>query len=210
MASDTFTFSSKVPDQAVPFGLVCAGYNGHLRYFFSRHIPDARRVLLVESGPRHLIENLLPGLYGQPVNQRVDLFTCFSGMPRGFDTSRGEILRTSDYQGRAARKQFYARLRRSGYDMMGIVCADTPLMAKWKWALVWQVPAKVFILNENGDYFWFDYSQWRMMVRFLLFRAGLSGGEGAATVSRLIFAPFVLLYLLGFAAYIHLRRALRT
>ena len=181
-----------------------------MRYFFSRHIPEPRRLLLVESGPRHLIENLLPGLYQQAVNQRVDLFTCFSGAPRGFDPERGEVFRTMDYQGRAARRNLYAMLRRRGYDVLGIVCADTPLMAKWKWALAWQAPAKVFILNENGDYFWFDYSQWRTMLRFLVFRAGLSGGEGAATVSRLAFAPFVLLYLLGFAAYIHLRRALRT
>jgi len=181
-----------------------------LRYFFSRHVPDLRRVLLVESGPRHLIEDLLPGIYSQTVNRRVDLFTCFSGAPRGFDASRGEVFRTQDYPGRAERKKLYARLRRQGYDALGIVCADTPLMAKWKWALAWQVPAKVFILNENGDYFWFDYSQWRTMLHFLLFRAGLTGAEGAATLARLAFAPFVLLYLLAFAAYIHLRRALRT
>ena len=187
-----------------------AGYNRNLRYFFSRHVPDARRVLLVESGPRHLIEDILPGLYTQPVNQRVDLFTCFSGLPRGFDTGRGEVFRTHDYQGRAARRRLYAMLRHRGYDILGILCADTPVMAKWKWALAWQVPAKVFILNENCDYFWFDYTQWRTMLHFLLFRAGLTGAEGAATVARLVFAPFVLLYLLGFAAYIHLRRALRT
>jgi hypothetical protein len=187
-----------------------AGYNRNLRYFFSRHVPDARRVLLVESGPRHLIEDILPGLYTQPVNQRVDLFTCFSGLPRGFDTGRGEVFRTHDYQGRAARRRLYSMLRHRGYDILGILCADTPVMAKWKWALAWQVPAKVFILNENCDYFWFDYTQWRTMLHFLLFRAGLTGAEGAATVARLVFAPFVLLYLLGFAAYIHLRRALRT
>lgn len=164
----------------------------------------------MESGPRRLIESLLPGLYQQKVNQRVDLFTCFSGVPQGFDPQRGEVFRTQDYQGREARKKLYGMLRRRGYDVVGIICADTPLMAKWKWALAWQVPAKVFILNENCDYFWLDYSQWRTMLHFALFRAGLSGGEGAATVSRLLLVPFVLLYLLGFAAYIHLRRALRT
>jgi hypothetical protein len=167
-------------------------------------------VLLVESGPRHLIENLLPGLYQQAVNQRVDLFTCFSGAPQTFDPARGDIFRASDWPGRTGRKKLYAMLRQRGYDVMGIVCADSPLLFKWKWALAWQVPAKVFLLNENGDYFWFDWSQWRTMLHFAAVRAGLSGGEGAATVSRIVFAPFVLLYLLAFAAYIHLRRALRT
>lgn len=169
-----------------------------------------RRVLLVESGSRRLIESILTGLYSQPVNQRVDLITCFSGAPRNFDPARGEILRTQDHRGRAARRKLYAMLRRRGYDVLGIVCSDEAVLAKWKWALVWQVPAKVFILNENCDYFWLDYSQWRIMLHFVLFRLGLSGSEGAATVGRLLFAPFVLLYLLVFAAYIHLRRALRT
>jgi hypothetical protein len=181
-----------------------------LRYFFSRHIPPLGRVLLVESGSRHLIESLLPGIYSQPVNQRVDLFTCFSGLPRGFDPGRGEVFRTLDWQGRAARRKLYALLRRRGYDVLGILCSDEAVMARWKWALVWQVPAKVFIVNENCDYFWFDCTHWRTMLHFLLFRAGLTGGEGAATLGRLIFVPFVLLYLLAFAAYVHLRRALRA
>jgi len=181
-----------------------------LRYFFSRHVPDLRRVLLVESGSRHLIESLLPGIYTQPVNRRVDLVTCFSGLPQGFDPSRGEVFRTQDWQGRAARKRLYAMLRRRGYDALGILCSDEAVMARWKWALVWQVPAKVFIVNENCDYFWLDYSQWRTILHFLLFRAGLTGAEGAATLARLAFVPFVLLYLLAFAAYVHLRRALRA
>ena len=29
-------------------------------------------------------------------------------------------------------------------------------MAKWKWALALRLPAKVFVINENGDYFWLD------------------------------------------------------
>ncbi|MGB9611980.1 MAG: hypothetical protein ACPL7M_13500 [Bryobacteraceae bacterium] len=181
-----------------------------MRYFFSRRIPPLRRVLLVESGSRRLIESLLPGIYSQPVNERVDLFTCFSGLPHGFDTGRGEVFRTQDYPGRAQRKKLYAMLRRRGYDVCGILCSDEAVMAKWKWALVWQVPAKVFIVNENCDYFWFDFSQWRTMLHFVLFRAGLTGGETVATLGRLIFVPFVLLYLLAFAAYVHLRRAIRT
>lgn len=167
-------------------------------------------MLLVESGSRRLIESILPGLYNQPVNQRVDLITCFSGAPGNFDPSRGEIIRTQDHRGRAARRRLFAMLRRRGYDVVGIVCSDEAVLARWKWALAWQVPAKVFVLNENCDYFWFDYSQARTMLHFLLFRLGLTGVEGAATVGRLLFAPFVLLYLLAFAAYIHLRRAIRT
>ena len=27
-------------------------------------------------------------------------------------------------------------------------------MTKWKWLIALRIPAKVFIVNENGDYFW--------------------------------------------------------
>lgn len=167
-------------------------------------------MLLVESGSRRLIEALLPGLYARPVNERVDLFTCFSGVPEGFDAGRGEVFRTADFQGRAARRRLYAALRGRLYDVAGIVCSGEAVMARWKWAIAWQIPAKVFVLNENGDYFWFDWSQWRTMRHFVLYRAGLTGAEGVATLARLVIAPFVLLYLLAFAAYVHLRRTLRT
>lgn len=156
------------------------------------------------------MESLLPWVYSLPEIQRADLFTCFSGLPQGFDTRRGEVFRTLDWQGRAARKKLYAALRRRGYDMVGILCSDEAVMAKWKWALAWQIPAKILIINENCDFFWLDCSHWRTILHFLLFRAGLTGGEGAATLGRIAVAPFVVIYLLGFAAYVHLRRALRT
>ncbi len=167
--------------------------------------------MLVESGSRYLIEHLLPGLYSNhPSNERVDLITCFPGLPKGFDESRGQVFRTTDYQGRDGRKRLYAHLRRAGYDILGIVCAGEPIMTKWKWALALQAPSKVFILNENGDYFWLDRGQWKTIRHFVLFRAGLSGAEGVATLTRLALFPFTFTYLVLFAAYVHLRRALRT
>ncbi len=168
-------------------------------------------MLLVESGSRYLIEGLLSGLYSNhPVNERVDLVTCFPGTPKGFDTSRGTVYRVTDYVGRAARTSLYAKLRAEGYDITGIVCSGEPIMTKWKWTLAWQVPAKVFILNENGDYFWFERAQWRIIKHFALFRAGLSGTAGVSTALRLLLFPFTFTYLLLFAAYFHLRRIART
>lgn len=168
-------------------------------------------MLLVESGSRYLVENLLSGLYANhPVNERVDLITCFPGLPKGFDTARGTVYRVTDYIGRAARKGFYEKLLVESYDIVGIICSGEAIMTKWKWVLAWQVPAKVFILNENGDYFWFDRTHWRTIKHFVLFRAGLSGAEGVATVLRLLLFPFTFIYLLLFAAYVHMRRIART
>jgi hypothetical protein len=30
-------------------------------------------------------------------------------------------------------------------------------MTKWKWMLAARLPGKVFVVNENGDYFWLDH-----------------------------------------------------
>jgi hypothetical protein len=167
-------------------------------------------VVLVESGSRYLLEHLLPGIYANhPANERVDLITCFPGLPKGFDESRGTVYRTTDYQGRARRRQLYEQLRSTGYDILGLICSGEPIMTGWKWTLALQVPAKTFILNENGDYFWLDRGQWKTIRHFVLFRAGLSGAEGVATLTRLALFPFTFTYLLLFAAYIHTRRAIR-
>jgi hypothetical protein len=83
-------------------------------------------------------------------------------------------------------------------------------MVKWKWALAARLPAKLFILNENGDYFWFDRGHWSSIRHFLLFRAGLSGAGAVRTIGRLILFPLTLLYLILYAATVHFRRKLRT
>src|SRR5260370_38334720 len=84
------------------------------------------------------------------------------------------------------------------------------MMTRWKWMVAARVPAKMFILNENGDYFWVDRGHLGVIRHFLLFRAGLSGAGAVRTLARLIAFPFALLYLILFAASVHLRRKLRT
>jgi hypothetical protein len=182
-----------------------------VRYFLSQHIPPFRRVLLVESGSRYLLDDLLPGLYAtHPEIERVDLVTCFPGAPAAFDAGRGEVLRVYNYVGRAARKGLYALLKQRQYDVLGLICSGEAIMTKWKWALAWQTPAKVFVLNENGDYFWADRGQLGTIRHFLLYRAGLTGSSAVSTVTELVLFPFALSYLLMFAAYVHLRRKARA
>jgi hypothetical protein len=64
-------------------------------------------------------------------------------------------------------------------------------------------------LNENGDYFWFDYSNWPIIRHFVLFRAGLSGAGAVRTLVRLLLFPLTLLYLVLYAAVVHTRAAIR-
>lgn len=180
-----------------------------MKYFLRARYPAVSSILLVESGSRAIVEKVLPALrrgYGEEV--RIDIVSCFAARPSGFD-ERTRVYRVGEYRGREGRRKLYRELIANGYSVMGIVCSGEPLMTKWKAALAVKVPAKVFIVNENADYFWLDFGHQRQIRRFVLFRAGLAGAGAVRTLARLVSFPFALLYLLLYASVIHTRRALR-
>ena len=181
-----------------------------MRYFLSKYVPPFSRVLLVESGRRQLMEDLLSGLYDVHPAMQADLLTCYGGVPDNFRTSRGAVYRVTDYPDPSSRKRLYAELDANRYPIVGIVCSAEPIMTKWKWMLAARIPGKVFILNENGDYFWLDRGHLGNIRHFILFRAGLTGAGAVRTLARLILFPFTLFYLILYAATVHLRRKLRT
>jgi hypothetical protein len=180
-----------------------------LRGFFTRTIPPFTKILLIESGSRHLLERLIPILYETHGEQmQMDLFTCYAGVPAGFRD--GAVFNVSDYRGLEGRKRLYTELKSRGYTVAGMICSAEPIMMKWKWAIAARIPAKIFVLNENCDYFWLHRERWRMMLHFMLFRAGLTGGAAIPTIARLLFFPAMLAYLMLYAGFVHLRRKLRT
>jgi hypothetical protein len=144
--------------------------------------------------------------YGQEIF--IDLVTCYSGLPAGFSTETTTVYRVTDYRGREGRTRLYRELAKNSYSVMGIICSAEPIMTKWKWSLAARLPAKMFILNENGDYFWVDYGHWAIIRHFALFRAGLAGSDAVRTLARLALFPFTLLFLLSYAATVHLARRL--
>jgi hypothetical protein len=178
-----------------------------VRYFLRRGQPSVSRILLVESGSRHLIERALPTLrrtYGESIP--IDLVTCYTGAPQGIDA----VHRVVDHRGTGGRRKLYRALEANNYPIMGMICSAEPIMTKWKWALAARLPVKVFIINENADYFWLDRGNWPAVLHFALFRAGLTGASAARTLGRLLVFPFALLYLLLYASAVHIRRAWRT
>lgn len=179
-----------------------------MRHFFRRGNPPFTRVVLVESGPRQLFDDLIPKLYATYGDQlEIDLVTCYAGVPAGF---RGTVYRVTEYTGSLARKRLYTELATRDYRIAGIICSGVPVMTKWKWMLAARLRAKVFVLNENGDYFWLDRGHWRVMSHFAFYRAGLTGAEAIPTIARLLFFPVTFSYLLLYAAFVHLRRKVRT
>jgi hypothetical protein len=164
----------------------------------------------VESGSRHLLEGLITGIrqsYGEEIF--VDLVTCYGGLPKGFRPETTVVYRVTDYRGRRARAQLIRTLARNGYSIMGILCSAEPIMTKWKWAIAARVPAKMFVLNENCDYFWVDRTNLDTIRHFVLFRAGLAGAGAVRTLAQVVLFPFTLLYLLLYATTVHVRRAMR-
>lgn len=181
-----------------------------MRHFFTKAVPPFSRVLLVESGSRELFENLLPILYQDYPEMICDLVTCYAGVPKNFREDQGGVYRVTDYPAGLARQRFYKDLRANGYNIVGIICSAEPIMTKWKWMLAARVPGKVFVLNENGDYFWMDHGNLSTMRYFILFRAGLTGSGAVRTLARVVLFPFSLLYLILYAITVHSRRLLRT
>jgi hypothetical protein len=180
-----------------------------MRYFFSRRIPHADSILLIESGSRSLLEAVGPGLrqtWGEDV--AIDLVTCYARLPDGFPENT-RVYRTTDYRGREGRGRLYRELAKNRYGLVGMICSGEPILMKWKWAIALRLRAKVFLINENGDYFWFDRGHLDLLRQIVLLRSGLADAGAVRTLARLVSFPFTLTYLLLYASTVHARRALR-
>jgi hypothetical protein len=180
-----------------------------LRHLLTRRQPSFSRVLLVESGSRSLIELTIRTIYLLHGEQcLIDVVTCYAGSPSGL-RENSAVYRVSEYRDRSGRGRFMRELRARQYTVAAIVCSAEPIMTKWKWWIAARLPVKIFVVNENADWFWIDRAHWRVIAHFAMFRAGLTGGEAAASAARFALFPFMLAYLLVFAGWIHLRRFLR-
>ena len=177
-----------------------------MRYFFSRRVPHPHRVLLIESGSRGVIEKLLPLLPGAFGHVEIDLVTCYVDQPAGFT---GRVFNVNEYGGPSGRDRLLADLAVRDYQLTGLLCTAEPIMTKWKWWLAWKLPVKVFIINENADFFWCDWSHFGVVWNFALERAGLTGAAAVPALARLLFLPVTVSFLLAYAGTVHLRRRLR-
>jgi hypothetical protein len=178
-----------------------------MKYLFSQAEPKGTRILLVESGSRSLFENTVPLMTDTwAAEYRLDLLTCYGGTPEGFPADT-EVFRVHDYNTSERREELVRQLRSRDYAYLGIICSAEPIMTKWKWMIALRVPAKVFIVNENGDYFWLNRENWSVVREFALVRAGLHGAGATRTLARLFAFPFAVIYLLLYALFAHTRRA---
>ena len=180
-----------------------------MRYTVSRRSPEGIRLLLIESGSRSLAEGILPHLQSDWAEAyEIDLVTCYGGLPAGLPPET-KVFRVADYSAPEKRRALIQELRTREYAFIGMICSAEPIMTKWKWLLALRLPAKLFIINENGDYFWFHRENAAILREFALVRMGLEGAGAIRTLARVAVFPFAVLYLLLYAFSAHARRALR-
>jgi hypothetical protein len=130
--------------------------------------------------------------------------------PRTFDPQQGQIFDTHRVQNVHARKTFLAELRSTRYSAICILCTGASVMTKWKWMTAAMVPAKVLLVNENGDTFWLDRGHLGYIKGMVSERLRLNQISPLRVLQELFLFPFTLMILFAFAAKTHVRRILRT
>ena len=179
-----------------------------MRYIFSGRTPPGSRILLVESGSRSLAEGILAHLKSSWAEGcEIDLVTCYGGLPDGLPATT-TVFRVTEYGSAEGRARLIRELKSRDYAYAGIICSAEPIMTKWKWLIALRVPARFFVVNENGDYFWLHRQNAAVVREFALVRAGLSGTGAIRTLARLALFPFTIVFLLMYAFTAHARRAL--
>jgi hypothetical protein len=167
-------------------------------------------MLLIESGSRSLLEGILPHLRTvRGPDIPIDVVTCYAGLPAGFGPET-IVYRVTDYGSPQGRRELIRLLRSRQYSIAGMICSAEPIMTKWKWLIALGIPAKIFILNENGDYFWIHRDNVSNIRQFSLVRLGLSGAGAIRTLGRMLIFPFSVLFLLLYAFTAHTGRFVRS
>jgi hypothetical protein len=82
-------------------------------------------------------------------------------------------------------------------------------MASWRTAALFLFPSKFLIVNENSDFFWLDRGHWRNLLQLWMHRSGIFEESAVRAAARVVAFPFGLVFLLGYAGYVHLARGLR-
>lgn len=175
-----------------------------MRYFWDvKRFPEKGPILLVESGTRELLERAIPTVrtFWGGMTPPIDVFTCFNGVPEGIGDD-GQIYRVADYP-KSERQRLLREFKNRGYAVMGVVCSDEAILNKWKWMIMLGVPAKLLVINESGDCFWFDRNNWSAIREFVVSRSGMTGATVLRSILQTAALPFTFTWLVCFAAGAH-------
>lgn len=174
-----------------------------MKYFFSRKVPSAQDILLMESGSPEVARTALEGIRKMFPSARCHLCTCWPNPPAGLFAS---VLRVTDYPSSWDKLRLLYSYRQKGWEVLVMLCTGEPILWRWKIAALLLLPAKVLIINENADFFWLDWGNRKTFRRFLAIRWGVNQEELLQTALRACVFPLTLLVLLVTAAWLYARR----
>ena len=176
---------------------------------FRKSRPPFGRVLLIESGPRPAADQFLQQIYGLEGCREVDVLTCFSTPPEAFQSERGQVFFVTDPAIAGNRRQFIRQVASVPYDVVAVLSTDSGILRNWKWAVALLTRAKIVLVRESAEFFFFDYGYLRQVkVDFAHFRRKQMTRLRLA--GEVLLMPFMISYLLLYAGQVHLRRLLRN
>jgi hypothetical protein len=174
-----------------------------MKDFFGRKFPSGGDVLIIESGSPHITDRAVIGLHRMFPNSPLHLATCW---PNRAGRDFAQVFAVGEYAGRSEKVGLLGSFRRHGYSVLALLCSGEPIMNLWRTLALLLVPAKVIIINENGDFFWLSWENRTMLRSFLSARWGVNLRHGLKIVLLALAFPFTVLFLMLTALYYYLRR----
>ena len=171
--------------------------------FFHDEVPPPLDILLIESGSQEIFRRGLESIRRSFPEARLHLLTCWPDPPPG---PLASLHRVRDYASRWDKLRLLHSLRQQPSDVLAILCSKEPVMYSWKMLALLLVPAKTLIINENGDFFWFDWHNRSKLRQFMQSRWVIIRKEFFLTMLRALAFPFTVLFLLANAARLYARR----
>jgi len=175
-----------------------------MRWFLSGRSPDPARILLVESGSRHLMERAVAAMSRHFPTARFDLCTCFPGV---IETAPVEqVWRVNEARSFGAKLSLARAVIRTRPPIAALLFSGEPVMFNWKMLLLAALPSKIIVINEHGDFFWLDRRHLKILRSFVGARLGVGGDAFLRAITQLLVFPFVFLYLVFYALVTYLAR----
>ena len=174
-----------------------------MKDFFGKRFPSSGDVLIVESGSPQITDRARAGLRRAFPHSPLHLATCW---PDRSAQDFAQVYSVGDYAGRTEKLGLLRKLRKHGFSVLAVLCTGEPIMSLWRTLALAVVPAKVIIINENGDFFWLSWENRATLRSFLSARWGVNLRHGAKIILLALLFPFTVLFLMLTALFYYLRR----
>ena len=175
-----------------------------MRYFFSKKVPAAKDVLIIESGPPEVTGRAMAGLRKLFPKARFHLLTCFPVPTSHPYSSVFEVKKFHDWKAKLALLHDFRKKR---WGVMAMLCTGQCILLPWKIYALIMIPSKTLIINQNSNFYWLHWENWKILFHLADYRPGLNIQikQPMVTFFRSLCFPFTLLFLLLTAFFLYSR-----